>query len=65
MRRAHMAQRQVHTYDIMCMYKINFRKRLLEGGLLEEDEIPEHLVQKVPAWHIGGHIASCQDEHHL
>lgn len=49
----------------MCMYKIHFRDRLKDGGLLDDDEFPFHLVQKVPAWHIEGHIASCQDEHHL
>lgn len=65
MRRIPKQQRQVHTYDIMCIYKINFRNRLKDGDFLDDDEFPIHLVQKVPAWHIGGHIPSCQDDHHM
>ncbi len=65
MRSCPPAQRQVHTYDVMCMYKLNFRDRLVDGGLVTPAQIPPLLVQKVPAWHIGAHIASCQDDHHL
>lgn len=64
-RRQDPEQRQVVSYDIMCQYCVNFQKRVTEGGLIDLCDMPKDIDMKVPAWHIGGHIPSCQDEYHL
>lgn len=65
MRRQHMSQRQVHSYDVMCQFKKNFHKRIGASGLVPANEIPDDLDQKVPVWHLGSHIAACMDENSL
>lgn len=60
-----MDQRQLHTYDIMCQHKKNYEKRIIEGGLVTKSQIPQDLEQKVPVWHLGGHVPSCMDENSL
>lgn len=59
MRRQHMGQRQVLTYDVTCKYKINVVDRIKAGELVDDDEIPAKLDLKVPVWHQGGHVPSC------
>lgn len=61
MRRQDMAQRQVHSYDVMCQFKKHFKTRITASTLLTEAEIPKDLDQKVPVWHLGSHVASCMD----
>lgn len=65
MRRQHMGQRQVLTYDIMCKYQVHYRDRIKAGKLVDDDEIPEDLEMKVPVWHQGGHVPSCMDKNAL
>lgn len=65
LRRTDPRIRQVLTYDINCQYKVNFETRVLEGKLLDPEQLPEELEMKIPAWHIGGHVPQCQDDHHL
>lgn len=65
MRSPDLEQRQLHTYDVMCRFKINRRTRLLAGELFTKHTIPADLDQKVPVWHLGAHIASCGDTSNL
>ena len=57
--------RVIITYDVICQWSKNFRKRM--GEFPEHMQIPDttRVDVAIPGWHINGHGAKCRNNFNL
>ena len=59
--RHNLEPKKIASYDAMCQYSVNFRKRLREFPLVDAERLDDNIVARmVPKFHLAAHRQECR-----